>query len=389
MRLGLGKKRAATFTPDPPATNLPIGGGWVRTNTNFLSGKTIKNVTTDFGSNNLDKLGISDNQAKINAIIASLSASNIALYFPAGVYLHSGTISISGKIGWVVYGDGWITELRATDKTASTLFLISCSAPRVSDLWLSCPSGSSRYDIGNNRRGMNVISCTNYVIDNVKVSGVENAGMLFEGCSLGSTTYSTIDHNFSDNFHHTTGCANITVQYCLTNGGGDDSYASIGAGSGNTNISFLDNISLDSGARGISFEATNGGTALRNQIFRSSSAGMAIDSPSSYPGTVDDNITAQYNYFEGVKTGSVGHPAILIFAQAAYTHGVIFSDNTIKDPVAADFFQIFGTSSSLDVVATLQNNVMLHTGTKNAWNVGSFTTLTRTGNTKNGAAANS
>jgi hypothetical protein len=362
----------------------------VRTYSGFTAGKTIKNVTTDFGANNLDKTGATDNQSKLAAIIASIG-SNVALYFPAGVYKHSGVLEFSGKSGLVLYGDGQTTELRATDKTATTLRLASCTNARVSDLWLSCPTGSARYDAGNDRRGLEVVSCTGVEVNNVKVSGVENAACLFYASTGLRITHNTVDHNFSDNFHFTDGCSDVIAQFNQTLGGGDDSFASIGAGAGNSNIHFLDNWSEDSGASGFSFEGTTSGTALRNRIYRSAVAGCRIDTPSSYPGAVNDTITAMYNYFEGCRTNTgVGHPCCLIFAEAAYVRNVIFSRNTIVNPNTAVGIQVFGTSSSLNVTAAMNDNVMTNTtgAMTTGFSIGSFVTFSsRTGNTLNGIAA--
>lgn len=373
------------------------GGGWARTDTSFLSGKTVKNVKTDFGADNLAGDG-SDETTKMNTILTGASV-NDALYFPAGIYAYSTKFNIVGKTGIVIYGDGpSLTELRALDKTSSTLNLENCTNSRVCDLSLKVPSGSVRNSIGNSNRGVMLYNSTGIRLNNVEVFGPENGGIFIEGGSRDiRVTYCYVNQNWADNIHITGASRDVTVQYCKTYKGGDDSYASIGYGSAlNYNINFLDNISIESGATGdtggsgLSFEGTIGGTASGNRIYLSKVAGIRIDTPTSFGIGNTDIIDVRHNYFEGCRTNTaVAHAAVMIFAGSAYVRGVTFSNNTIVNPNTATGIKVFGTSASLNVVAQINNNMMLNTTglMTTGFDIdATYATVSKSGNTLNGVA---
>jgi hypothetical protein len=396
----MGRKRTATVTPAAPATNSPIGGGWARTDTSFLTGKTIKNVKTDFGANNLSGNG-SDETTKLQAIFDTASADNWAFYFPTGVYGHSTSLRMLYGAGKVIYGDGpGLTEIRALSASGSTVNFESHATLRICDLSFTSP-GTARYNLDQEHRGVMIYNVAGFTIHNVWVKGCEDAGFFIQGNSLGgyshdgTVTYCTVDSNYSDGFHVTDASYNVTVQYCKGYRTGDDSFSSIGYGTAIlSNINFLDNISIDAGASGFSFEGTNGGTAYRNYVLRSGAAGCRLDTPGSpyFTGNVD-SIDCQYNLLEACRTNTgIGNPVVLIWAGNSYVHGVTFSNNTIKNGLTTDAFQIYGASGTVNVTATVSNNTVTNAspGTMtNMWNVGANATLTRAGNTYNGAASNS
>lgn len=100
-------------------------------------------VTTDFGADNLDKTGATDNTTKINNILSAVPAGSI-LYWPAGTYDTNGGHSITKTLIFVGGGRS-STVINATHATNTIFSLTSGGAGTGFErLRISCDNSSLR-----------------------------------------------------------------------------------------------------------------------------------------------------------------------------------------------------------------------------------------------------
>lgn len=378
---GRGAKKRA------PSTD--VIGTFSGTSTPNLTGRILKNVKTDFGAKGD---GVTDDTTAIQNALNAVD-SNWALFFPTGIYKYTVKFQMYAKTTAILYGDGpHKTILLAANKDSSTLNFELCNNIEACDFALRCPTGDVRDNSNNSRRGMMLFNSDSITLRNIEVFNVEDAGFLIEEGSdnvLVDRCY--VNHSWSDGFHITGSCANVTLRNCKALETGDDSFASVGYDpQSNTNIKYHNCLSLDGGARGFCFEGTIGGEALYCQIYRSAHAGAALDTPSSFLPNAVDNILIRDCYFDNCRTDQLtDHPVILLFAENKSVHNITIDRNKIYNARCAQGIRASGFSAPIDVTGSATNNIMVGGQLTTGISVGANASLSpRTGNTLNGAPAN-
>jgi hypothetical protein len=112
-----------------------------------------------------------------------------------------------------------------------------------------------------------------------------------------------------------------------------------------------------------------------------------LDNPAGYPQPNETNILIKQNEIYFARTINNGHPVILSYTDGTgYVRSSTLDGNYIQDPYASTMFNIYGASSTYDVQLTITGNVGRGSNLTTGFNLGSFQTVTKSGNLMNGVA---
>lgn len=358
------------------------------------TGYVLKNFVTDYGGNGN---GVFDNGAAIQA--AMNAPSGTAIFFPAGTYAYSGWHQMVNKTNVLWYGAGHtLTIFRNTNTNGDCAFwLYQCSNINVSDMRVWCPNTTAR-----NTHGWDFAfyldQCAGPItFQNVYLRKIPAAGFYAWKSNGVSWYHCTVEQSFADAFHWDAGSSNGVCQFNRTIGCGDDDIASIGfPGLICNNNHVLDNLCEDGYfASGIDFQGSSNCSAKRNIIRRTGAAGIQVSCVTSYNSASCTNIDIEDNTVEGAVTRSAlagAHGAILLLTQTAgqSISGINFRRNKIINATyATEAFRLSAADATRSIAAVANDNVMTRTTgpMTSAYAISANATLTRSGNTFNGAAA--
>jgi len=352
--------------------------------------------------------GRSDDSVALQNAINGLAAYQ-ALVLPNANCVTSNALYIRNKsnIALIGYGQKY-TFIRATNKYYSAIAIYDSSNILIQGLENHGVNTTTRLNTYDTVRGIVAHASAGLTVNDVKIFNVSGAGLLFCHAVDSVVKNSEVNSSWADAFHVTCGSNNITFQNNRAIRPGDDCFASIGYGTGyNRNISFMDNYCFGNnrvdnvrhagGGSGVAFDGTLGGKAYRNYSERSGVAGIRIESMLNWNTGSSQQIDAQNNTFVHSRVNSeVPHPVVFIKANKENVDNVIFSNNTIQDPLTTRGIEVSGTASSSGNVivsnATIKNNRMIDSNNTMTKCVGVNSTTTSnivvSGNTKNGVACN-
>ena len=339
--------------------------------------------------------GVMNDTSALQSALDALKSYQ-ALQLPAGTCLLTDGPLLSSKSNVMVFGAGMDqTILQVTDPLKSAFVVYRSSNVTLRGLQVYSPNSTTR-KAGADQNGFYVDASSHITIDGVKSRKPAGGGILLRGTVDSRITNSVVDRSLADAFHITGSSQRVVVQGNHSIAPGDDSFASIGYGTGiNRDISFIENRSED-GWWGscVSFEGTIGGKAYRNQCYRSGAAGIRIASAGSYSTGEVENIDLQDNYLEGVVTRraseGLDHGAIMLYASYRHVRNISIARTKIVNPVAVKGFFAYGNGADKNVVGSLTDTTMADsTGhLRSPVVVGTYASFARSGNTLNGVAAN-
>jgi len=305
-----------------------------------LSGRRIFKVTS-YGAR-CD--GRSDDAAAIQRAFNALP-DGAALEFPRGTCNYSKQVILYNKTNVVVYGFGPnISIIRATTQTSSAFTINKGERVKVRDMALVGANTDDRIGYSS-ARGIYFAESSDVHIENTRVENVAGSGITFWRVQDGIVRNNFVKKSWADGFHITGASSNFVVSNNRAEDTGDDGFASIGYGSAiNRNMEFTDNVAIRPMASGVSSEGTIGHRILRNRIVDSDSAGIRVASVASYSTGRVDQTRVENNVLIGVRRGSIGHAAIMVFAAAQNISNVSFNNNRIENARTSRAFQIYGSS---------------------------------------------
>ncbi|AYN58716.1 glycosidase [Arthrobacter phage Peas] len=231
---------------------------------------------------NVDLTGATDSTAGMTAAFAKLPAGGGgAILIPPGSRIKHAGLSISGKSGFSIIGDG--AELRATTTTTPYLQFLNCSDFQVKGVMSGGQSATTRQ---GPTRGFSFEHCSDFQVDNISARDTEGVGVYLEFCSDGQFGNVKIRNTYADGMHMTRGTKRIQVNGVQARETGDDAVAVV---SYNTNgdeicsdITVMNANSYHSKSRGL---ACVGGQRIRyigGSVVQPKNAGVYIAQESSY-----------------------------------------------------------------------------------------------------------
>lgn len=297
--------------------------------------------------------GVTDDQSAITAAFAANVGG--AVYFPAGVYLHSGILTATSC---VVFGDSASSELRAL--SASSALYLAGSAPVLSNMRINT-NGVSRLSAYDNC-SVAVTNADGFYIQNNIIEKSSSAGVMLSSvnCKNGYVGYNTVQNTLADGIHHTHGANSITVEYNTTYNTGDDGIAVVSYGPDPvTTKIFIQFNSVNANAYGRGITVVGGenvhifGNTLRDVT---TAGGIYIGSEPAYQTRGVSAVNIFNNILTNCGNAGVNQGAIHLYNGGGIggqlVHSVNVKNNTIYNAVVYPFMN----SGYNPISASVANN---------------------------------
>jgi hypothetical protein len=169
--------------------------------------------------------GSNNDQTAIQNALNAANTQGKGLYFPAGTYLHSGTLSATSVH---INGAGWnLTNIRSTSGTGDVAIQMFGANVKLSNVTVSTAYSGARMFAGWNAAVFINPSANNFHVDHVLVSGSPSIGILNWGGKNGKITNCSVISSLADAIHNTNKANNILVDRCYTNNCEDDGIACV------------------------------------------------------------------------------------------------------------------------------------------------------------------
>jgi hypothetical protein len=162
----------------------------------------------------------SDEQGRLADAFTQAAAANSDLFAPAGIYAHSGTLTLNGV---QLSGVGQSSEFRALNPKSGAIY-IRGALGGLAALSVTSPNAKERqsnYDCC----GVVFVQASQFKATNITVVGAEAAGILLHDSSNGFVSNTSVSKTLADSLHMTCGTRNITVVNPVATDCGDDSVA--------------------------------------------------------------------------------------------------------------------------------------------------------------------
>lgn len=195
---GVAPAPGPTPTPPPPP---PSGTGCYTAS----DGVREVNVATQFGTND----------SAIRAAINTAQSGACRLYFKAGTYTHTGTLTLNGI---TATGDGPTSVISASSASQSAIILTG-TAPKLKNVRLISPSASGRLN-NPESNGALLRNASMGVVDHVTVDRMGSVG-IGSWNSSGQIFSNTVRNTLADGIH-ITACSNVEVGFNTVTNPGDD-----------------------------------------------------------------------------------------------------------------------------------------------------------------------
>ncbi len=285
------------------------------------------------------------------AIVATITAASVAgggiVYFPAGTYLHSDLISVPSFI--TLSGVQYQSFVKATNAYRSTLWFQNVTNCGVQNLGILGVTGVPRQSNGETT-AIWLSSVQHCVIQNISISGGASAGVLIDRSSTDiQITGSSVSNTMADGFHVTGGSSMVTVSGNTAYNTGDDSFAAVAYAQDpqTHDVTFTNNVSTNSKARGVTCIGANNCTILNNSVVNPAGHGIAVAYELSYNTWHPVNATVSGNSISGAIT--YGTNAILVDG----ANRVTLTNNQIVGSQSV----FIHSSTTVNVVALSANNM--------------------------------
>lgn len=254
--------------------------------------------------------GSSDDQAAIEATIAAArQAGGGVIFFPPGVYLHSGVLNFGSNMMVTGAGAG-PTVIQATNPTLSALRFANASNCGVSNLKIAgAPSPRKQND---ESAGILLVDSSHCRVNGIAIDGGASAGILIHGSQDVQVAGNDIRNEMADGVHVVAGSNRVLVENNTAFNTGDDSFAAVAYAKDpqTTGVTIRNNTSTNSRARGVTCIGAADCLITGNTISNPHSHGIAVAFETSYNTHHPRHVTVADNTITGVA-GS-GMNAILI-----------------------------------------------------------------------------
>lgn len=377
-----------------------VPGVFAGTSTFSLAGYTLKSLTADYGA--VCDGTTDDKTAITNALNA---AAFTAVELPVGTCAYSAHMQMSSRNHIIFWGHGYANSILKSLATNGESSIVVNASSNIAfyDFQVWAPNTTARTGTGNDMAFYINGASNTVLLNNLYLKNISSAGAMSDSSNSVTFNHLTVEHSWSDGLHGTGASDHFTVTWSKGVNTGDDSFASIGYGSGAgqvTNTYFADDESDDAPtASCFGIEGTTTFTILRGHCYRSGAAGIRLQSASSFgTGSVSGG-TIQSNYLENTVTradlsGNYGQVTMVADTTGQNIFSNTFTGNTIVANGAVTTYADWGfrgiVSGSNTVAVDLTNNVMLNSGgapMSAAYSAPAGVTFTKSGNTYNGSPA--
>jgi polygalacturonase len=269
-------------------------------------------------------------QATINA-----ANSNDTIELPTGkVCIYSNVLIMREKSNVVMYGFGGdSSQLSAVNPMNSALWIDKSHNIVIRDLRINSPNSTSR-TAHSEAIGVYVTNSFDIKVQKITVWKTSNAGILMENCTRVDIHENHILNTWSDGIHATHGCHNVTIEKNFASHTGDDSFATVGyEPTKNYYIRILDNQSEYSSASGVTVGGSEFVDVFRNRIYRSTVAGVRVESDHFWKTDGDRNVHVKENIItECPQNWTRGHAGIFVYSNYRDSSDIVIEGNTIISP---------------------------------------------------------
>lgn len=275
----------------------------------------------DYGATRNDSSN--DRQAIINCINAAKNQGK-GVYVPNGTFRYNDTITFNGVN---LRGEGHSAILKATSSTRSAIFFKGDNLV-IESLAIEGSATSRTSDSAG--RGISVADSNGIVINNVKVSKVSGAGIMFVNGS-GRIENCKVFLTKADGIHMTKGSDYVAIKNNLVYETGDDGIAIV---SYYDQPAICHDILIENNevkdnlhGRGITCVGGNNNEIVRNTIRRVGAAGILIAAEGGYNTYGINQILVRGNDIYACGSTSNGHGAIHIANSTSRTIGTVHIDD--------------------------------------------------------------
>lgn len=295
-----------------------------------------------------------DQQSAIQSAINSAASASRPLYFPAGVYLHSERLTVTGA---VLFGDG--NDKSIIRGTAYILHAIDLrgTGPGLYNLTIEGMGKANRSsDRGGN--GIYILNCTGYVVKNCIIRNVSGCGIMTEFGNGGKILNNYVELTGADGIYQTESTQNLEVAYNRTNITGDDaiSFTSYSVGAIVHDIDVHHNSVIGNfESRSIT---VNGGSAINihDNHVDGGTAGISVGATTAWGSTQNTNITVSNNVIRDCTytgEGTIGGGSLHLYNNQTGTDtGITMTGNDIYNSARWGIY-VWGTNQ---INATVTGN---------------------------------
>ncbi len=293
--------------------------------------------------------GVTDDSGPINQAIVAARASTPGsiVYFPAGRYLYSQTLTFDG-----ISAIGELTAtaiLIASDSNNSALTLTGSNCA-ISNLTVTTRTAPTVRNTQPMAAGINVYRAAGFSISNIAVSKVASAGILVRQSAGIPGTYAQIQNCelsgvLADGIHITEASARISIHDNYVHDTGDDfigivSYRTSGAVCADLLI-FGNTGENQSNGRGIALVGARLVKIQGNRLLSTAGSGIYLASEQSYDTYGVDSVTVADNLIKNCpKAAAPGHAGIRLLGRTSpggsadsslWVKNVVTTDNRIMN----------------------------------------------------------
>ena len=234
--------------------------------------------------------------ASVESAVAALTSGS-TLYFPPGA--HYGNILLNSLDNISIIGDG--ATLDDVDGTRPVVRLNGCTNVTIRGLTVTNSSATVRDSVNH---GFRLDSCTGVLMDAVKVTGAEAAGILFSGGQGVHVSRCVITNTLADGIHFTDGVTNFRATGNSVYLSGDDGIAVVSYATSGLCADFVisNNTVINGKSRGIAVVGGDRGTISDNLTRSTRNSGIYIAQETAYPTYGCDSILVSDNQVHDANT---------------------------------------------------------------------------------------
>lgn len=224
--------------------------------------------------------GVADDAAALEAAMNyAISAGGLTVFLPAGTYLMSFGLDLTGSFN--LLGEGESSVLLSTDINKSVLRVIGA----VGSVFRDFKSLSTATARNSRQYGFRQEGCMRTLTDNVHIENCASAGIYIVNCQECQVTNCHVRNNFADGIHVTEKSKRIIIANNITDNTGDDAIAVVSYqkdGDYCENITIEGNQVYRSRSRGITHVGGKMVTIQNNIIDMTRSSGIMVAKDNSY-----------------------------------------------------------------------------------------------------------